>query len=317
MYNLFGWKATALSVGVNIVASLRSNSLAHPTYDVDYSELQQGLSSSASIYLPGYDPFGAAVVRWSNLSTPTINVVVVPGTDSDVSVVVNFANKHHIPFLATSGMHGSINTLGRMDHGIEIRLNQLDGVDISTDGKTARIGGGIQSKSLIDKLWTARKQTVTGTCECVGYLGPGLGGGHGWLQGHYGLVSDQFISFDIVLANGSFVTVDEKSDLFWGLKGAGHNFGIITSVKAKIYDLTYPNYAIDTMVFSGDYVKQIYQLANELWVVNGTMPDGLNNWSYWYYDPTIDSEKPVIAMYIIEEGVNVVNATHTKPFLDL
>ncbi|KAI1839404.1 hypothetical protein JX266_014385 [Neoarthrinium moseri] len=71
------------------------------------------------------------------------------------------------------------------------------------------------------------------------------------------------------------------------------------------------------MVFSGDYVKQIYQLANELWVVNGTMPDGLNNWSYWYYDPTIDSEKPVIAMYIIEEGVNVVNATHTKPFLDL
>ncbi|KAI1839821.1 hypothetical protein JX265_013687 [Neoarthrinium moseri] len=157
MYTLFVWKATALSVGVDIVASFRSNSLAHPTYDVDYSELQQGLSSSASIYLPGYDPFGAAVVRWSNLSTPTINVVVVPGTDSDVPVVVNFANKHHIPFLATSGMHGSINTLGRMNHGIEICLNQLDGVDISTDGKAARIGGGIRDH-LLAGYW---KQILT------------------------------------------------------------------------------------------------------------------------------------------------------------
>lgn len=138
---------------------------------------------------------------------------------------------------------------------------------------------------------------VTGTCECVSYLGPALGGGHGWLQGHHGLVSDQFVSLNVALANGSLVTVDETSDLFWALKGAGHNFGIVTSVTSKIYDLEKPNYAVDTIFFSGDQVQEVYQLANELWITNGTMPDDLNNWSYWFYDPTIDADK-VIPPYI-------------------
>ena len=132
---------------------------------------------------------------------------------------------------------------------------------------------------------------MTGACECVGYLGPGLGGGHGWLQGHHGLVSDQYLSFNIVLANGSLTMIDETSDLFWGLKGAGHNFGIVTSVTSKVYDVQYPNYAIETIFFSGDKVEEVYELANELWITNGTSPEGVNNWSYWYFDPTIDPEK--------------------------
>ncbi|KAI1843999.1 hypothetical protein JX265_005819 [Neoarthrinium moseri] len=287
------------------------------TRQANYTELAEQLSSSALIYLPGSDTFEDAVARWSNLSVPVANVVVSPGSEEDVVTTVKFANKYQVPFLATNGFHGSITTLGKMSSGIEIYLNQLNSVEISEDGQTAKIGGGIRSKNLTDALWAASKQTVTGTCECVSYLGPGLGGGHGWLQGHHGLVSDQFLSFNVVLADGSLVTVDESSDLFWGLKGAGHNFGIVTSVTSKIYDLTKPNYAVNTIFFSGDKVKEVYQLANELWITNGTMPEDLNNWSYWFYDPTIDADKPVIAMYIIQEGVDVVDSVHTQPFLDL
>jgi len=133
---------------------------------------------------------------------------------------------------------------------------------------------------------------VTGTCECVGYLGPGLGGGHGWLQGHYGLVSDQYVSLNVVLGNGSLITVDASSELFWALKGAGHNFGVVTSVTSKIYDLQHPNYALETLIFSGDQVEAVYQTANEQWLTCGkTQPVGLINWSYWYFDPAIDAEK--------------------------
>lgn len=123
-------------------------------------------------------------------------------------------------------------------------------------------------------------------------MGPALGGGHGWLQGHHGLVSDQFVSLSVVLANGSLVTVDAKSDLFWAMKGAGHNFGIVTSVTSKIYDIQHPNYAIVTLTFSGDKVEQVYKVANEQWYSSGkSMPLDLNNWSYWFYDPTEDAEK--------------------------
>ena len=78
---------------------------------------------------------------------------------------------------------------------------------------------------------------VTGVCQCTSLLGPGLGGGHGFLQGHHGLVADQFVSMNIVLADGTLHTIDEKSDLWWAMRGAGHNFGIVTSVETKIYDI--------------------------------------------------------------------------------
>lgn len=133
---------------------------------------------------------------------------------------------------------------------------------------------------------------MTGTCECVSYLGPGLGGGHGWLQGRYGLVSDQFLSMNVVLANGSLITVDAQSELFWAMKGAGHNFGVVTSMTSMIYDIQHPNYAIETLIFSGDQVEDVYQVANEQWLINNkTMPLDLINWSYWYFDPTTDAEK--------------------------
>ncbi|KAK8131966.1 hypothetical protein PG999_000139 [Apiospora kogelbergensis] len=299
------WVVAALSACFTVAASLSPSSAPN----VNYTELAQQLSSSASIYLPGSDAFDDVVSRWSNLSVPVANIVVVPGTEEDVVKIVTFANEHSVPFLAANGFHGSVTTLGKMTHGIEIYLSQLSTVEIAQDGKTAKIGGGIRAKNLTDALWAAGKQT--------GYLGPGLGGGHGWLQGHHGLVSDQYLSFNIVLANGSLTMIDETSDLFWGLKGAGHNFGIVTSVTSKVYDVQYPNYAIETIFFSGDKVEEVYELANELWITNGTSPEGVNNWSYWYFDPTIDPEKPVIVMYIIQEGRDTVDPVHTAPFHQL
>lgn len=226
---------------------------------------------------------------------------------------VLFANKNSVPFLTTNGVHGSITTLGQMTSGIEIYMTQLNSIKIAEDGKTVTIGGGVMSRNVTDALWAANKQTgkkpshvsataaaqrltqqiVTGTCECVSYLGPALGGGHGWLQGRYGLIADQFVSWNVVLASGNLVTVDARSpDLFWAMKGAGHNFGIVTSMTSKIYDLVRPKYAMQTLIFSGDKVEDVYRVANELWYAPGkSMPVDEVNWSYWFYDPTIDAEK--------------------------
>lgn len=62
-------------------------------------------------------------------------------------------------------------------------------------------------------------------------LSPILGGGHGWLQGRYGLASDNLVSANMVLADGTTTTVssENNSDLFWAARGAGHNIGIVTS----------------------------------------------------------------------------------------
>jgi len=65
----------------------------------------------------------------------------------------------NLPFLAYNGRHGSITTLGRMDHGISIFLGQLSSVELSTNRDTVTIGGGTNSKLVTDTLWEAGKQT--------------------------------------------------------------------------------------------------------------------------------------------------------------
>ena len=132
---------------------------------------------------------------------------------------------------------------------------------------------------------------MTGTCECVSFLGPALGGGHGWLQGHHGLVADQFVSMNIVLADGSLQAIDAKSDLWWAMKGAGQNFGIVTSLTSTIYDIQHRNWAINTLIFSGDKVEAVYQAANDYLLKNGTQPADVINWSYWLNIPAVDPNK--------------------------
>lgn len=212
-----------------------------------------------------------------------------------------------MPFLAYNGAHGAITTLGRMQGGIEIWLKQLSGVVISEDGTTATIGGGTISKRVTDDLWAAGKQTVTGACECVSYMGPGLGGGHGWLQGRHGLIADQFQSMNVVLANGTLETIHPTSELWWAMNGAGHNFGIVTSVKAKIYDVEHRDWAIETLMFTGDKVEAVYQAANNHLLKNGTQPVDIINWSYWLNNPDLDksrvsSNAPYVAFHILTDS---------------
>ncbi|KAE8149095.1 FAD-binding domain-containing protein [Aspergillus avenaceus] len=315
MYRLKLEVVTALATWA-ITSTCHSVQGVYPRgYDV--KDLGQKLSNTAKVYYPGSDEFTTATTRWSVLDTPTINLVVVPGTENDVVETVKFANERDLPFLTYNGAHGAITTLGNMTQGIEIYLNQLNSVDVAKDGKSVTIGGGTKSKKVTDTLWAAGKQTVTGTCECVSYLGPALGGGHGWLQGHHGLVADQWVSMNIVLANGTLTTIDANSDLWWAMKGAGHNFGIVTSITTKVYDIEHSDWAIETLTFSGDQVEEVYQAANDHLVKDGTQPAGVINWSYWLNNPDADPSNPVILFYIIQEGVKAVDSVYTKPFHDI
>jgi hypothetical protein len=89
-----------------------------------------------------------------------------------LTLQIKFANRTNVPFLAHNTGHGAMTTLGRMDHGISISLRQLLGVSRAADGVSATIGDGNSSKVVTDTLWALGKQPVTGTCECVSYLGP-------------------------------------------------------------------------------------------------------------------------------------------------
>lgn len=93
-----------------------------------------------------------------------------------------------------------------------------------------------------------------------------LGGGHGWLQGQYGPLADNIISVQLVLANGSLMEVSEthQSDLFWALRGAGHNFGIVTSVEYRVFDAIpeESQWVYEEYVFDQDKLEPLFEQAN-------------------------------------------------------
>ena len=106
---------------------------------------------------------------------------------------------------------------------------------------------------------------------------------------------DQWVSLNIVLADGTMQTVDGQSELMWALKGAGHNFGIVTSVTTKIYNIEDRDWAIETFVFSGDQVEDVYQVANDKLTKNGDQAVDVIHWSYWLNNPEADAQKVSIA----------------------
>ncbi|KAJ5713440.1 uncharacterized protein N7483_010621 [Penicillium malachiteum] len=293
------------------------------------TDLGVHLSSGTNIWVPGSSKFDIATTRWSALDAPNISIVVEVATEDDVK----YANENNLPFLAYNGGHGAIETLSTVENGIQIWLNQLNSVFISQDGQTATFGGGVKSKHVTDALWAAAVyqhghfffpdvtdqlndfKIVTGGCECTSLLGPGLGGGHGFLQGWHGLIADQFVSLDMVLANGSKITVDDDSELWWAVKGAGHNFGIVTSVTSKIYDVPDDGlWSYKSYFFTHDKVEELYDAINRYFLKGGKQPVGLINYSFFFNYPTVDPNHPLIAFFILRQGVEAIEEEYAAPF---
>ncbi|KAG5759821.1 hypothetical protein H9Q72_012060 [Fusarium xylarioides] len=228
---------------------------------------------------------------WPELSSKlSSQASIVLPDDSSYGGLIRYANAHGIPFLARSGGHGATEALQLAKDVIVVDLRDQNDVEIAEDGKSARIGGGASVKKVVNELWTAGKQTVTGICECVGVSAPVLGGGHGWLQGQYGLASDQVISARVVLPNGDAVTASEDSnpDLFRALRGAGHNFGIVTEWEYRIYDINNPKWSYEIFIFLGDKLEDVLELTNKMMK---TQPPHLTHWIYIVNIPEIDPDK--------------------------
>ncbi|KAK8855729.1 FAD-dependent oxygenase [Apiospora arundinis] len=272
------------------------------------------LSPGASINFPGSDKFTNATTRYSAYGAPGFAVTVDVATEDDVANTVKAANTHQLPFLATSGHHGATISLGRLRCGVNINLRALSSVKVLEGGQMALIGGGTLTVEVTEGLWAHKKWTVTGICECTSLLGPGLGGGHGWNQGRYGLGLDQIVEANLVLGDGSRIVVSEDSphaDLFWGLRGAGHNFGIVTSVKYKIYDVPEGNtWVVSKYTYTQDKLEALFGVLDSF-VADGAQPVELRHWTNFIRMPTIDPVHAVFVTWLIYEGTPEQAAPYT------
>jgi hypothetical protein len=180
---------------------------------------------------------------------------------------VQFCTRRGIPFLAQNGGHGWISTFHIYQNGIIINLAALNSVTFNADRTEATIQGGALDGDVVTAAYANNAQVVTGNCNCVGVLGAGLGGGYGNLKGIHGFIIDNIISMNVVLANGSLITVTaSNADLFWALRGAGPNFGIVTSAVMKSYPVPQAESTawFGGLSFSGDKVEALAEAIQQL-----------------------------------------------------
>ncbi|KAL4967467.1 FAD-binding oxidoreductase [Aspergillus stella-maris] len=271
------------------------------------------LVTNTTIYGPDDPRFEKVTERFNTFAIPNIQLVVEPGVEGDIAVIVTYCAQNSIDFLPVNRGHGYPLSLASFT-GIQINMTRLTAIKINhkdTDSRaaiaeTAWFQAGVYTKQVTDYLWERGYIATTGTCECVGLLGPGLGGGHGKLEGTYGLVSDNIRQLNVVLADGSAITVNRTShaDLFWAMRGAGHNFGIVTSFELNVFPRTpetdtwtWNNYA-----WRGKYLANVFEALNKLHGNGSTPIDMAFSVGNLLLNTSVSSTEPVLTWSFAYRG---------------
>jgi FAD/FMN-containing dehydrogenase len=155
---------------------------------------------------------------------------------ADVIASVNFGRENNLLVAVRGGGHNG-GGLGICDDGLVIDLSGIKFIRVDTSNNTVRVGGGNVWGEVDHATHPFGLAVPAGIISSTGVGGLTLGGGIGHLSRKYGLTIDNLLEADMVLADGSFVTVNAKqnSDLFWAIRGGGGNFGIVTSFKFKAH----------------------------------------------------------------------------------
>ena len=156
---------------------------------------------------------------------------------ADVISAVRYAREQDMPIAVRCGAHSVSGHSAGGEGALVIDLSPMKGVRVDPDGLTARANGGVQWGEYDRETQVFGLATPGGRVTTTGVGGFTLGGGYGWLSTKYGLSCDNLLSADVVTADGRLVTASEteNEDLFWGLRGGGGNFGIVTSFEFRVH----------------------------------------------------------------------------------
>jgi FAD/FMN-containing dehydrogenase len=157
---------------------------------------------------------------------------------ADVIAAVKFAREHGLPVAVRSGGH-SFPGHSVADDVFVIDLGPMKGVRVDPEERTARVQAGVLLGELDRETQAFGLAAPSGIVTHTGVAGLTLGGGIGWLMRKHGLSVDRLRRADVVTADGELVqaTAEENADLFWGLRGGGGNFGIVTEFEFDLVSL--------------------------------------------------------------------------------
>jgi FAD/FMN-containing dehydrogenase len=214
----------------------RRNAMPAPTTTLPARDLDQlRRSFGGDVITPNHAAYDEARRLWNALHDRRPALILRPTDTSEVATAIRFGREHDLEVAVRSGGH-STDGLRRRQGELVVDLSAMRGVAVDPDRRVARANGG----ALLGELDIAAQAhglvCPVGVVGHTGIAGLTLGGGVGRLQRQFGLTIDNLTAVELVTADGRLVgaTETEEPELFWGLRGAGWNFGIATALAFRL-----------------------------------------------------------------------------------
>jgi FAD/FMN-containing dehydrogenase len=285
------------------VVNLRSTSTM--SRDLDDQTVQDFRAQlRGSVLLPGEDGYDAARTIWNAMIDHHPAIIARARGAADVISTVNFAREHELLLSIKGGGH-SISGKAVADGGLMLDLSLMKGIRVDPTSRTVRAEPGVVWEELDWETHAFGMATPGGSVGTTGIAGLSLGGGQSWIASKYGMTIDNLLSVDIVTADGQMrrASATEHPDLFWAVRGAGHNVGVVTSFEYQLHP-------VDTvlggmLIYPIDQAREVLRFYREFSV---EQPDELTTWAGIMTAPDGNLVAAIIPCYTgdIDEGMRVL-----------
>ena len=225
--------------------------------------LDQLRRACSEVITPGDAGYDDARRLWNAIHDRRPAVIVRPTTAQEVAVAVRFARDHDLEITVRSGGHSAAGLAGA-NGGLCVDMSAMRGVEVDPQARIARSNGG----ALLGEIDVAAQAhglvCPTGVVGHTGVAGLTLGGGVGRLQRHFGLTIDNLAAVELVTADGRLVraTETDEPELFWGLRGAGWNFGIATAFEFRLHPFG-PDLHRGVLAFPASQIHEVWNVYRD------------------------------------------------------
>jgi len=267
-------------------------------------DLRRGFSGR--LLHPGDDGYDAARQIWNGAIDKRPALIARCASADDVLAAVKFGRGEQLLVAIRGGGHNVAGT-AVCDGGLMIDLSPMKGIAVDPARRKARVQPGVLWGELDREAQAFGLAVPGGIVTHTGVAGLTLGGGIGWLMRKHGLTCDSLLAADMVTADGAFAMASETEhpDLFWGIRGGGGNFGIVTSFEFQLHPVG-PAVLAGLVLYPADQAEQVLRFYREF---AATAPDELTTILTFRHAAPL----PLIPRHLHGAPVLVVGACYAGP----